>query len=113
MVSEGATPTLDNTDELRAAQATAEYWSAHKGGVGGRPVEVVTCETGADPAGATDCANELVEQDVVAVTLSQSGVAASVWEPLRASGVPTFWLQAGGEVAADDQSSFTMYNPQL
>ena len=26
---------------------------------------------------------------------------------------PTFWLQAGGEVAADDQSSFTMYNPQL
>jgi branched-chain amino acid transport system substrate-binding protein len=113
MVSEGATPTLDNTDELRAAQATAEYWNAHRGGVGGRPVEVVTCETGADPAGATDCANQLVEQEVVAVTLSQSGVAGSVWEPLRAAGVPTFWLQAGGDVAADDQSSFLMYNPQL
>ena len=113
MVSDGSTPTLDNTDELRAAEATADYWNAHKGGVGGRPVEVVTCETGADPAGATDCANQLVEDEVVAVTLSQSGVAASVWEPLRAAGVPTFWLQAGGEVAADDQSSFTMYNPQL
>jgi branched-chain amino acid transport system substrate-binding protein len=113
MVSEGATPTLDNTDELRAAQATAEYWNTHMGGVGGRPVEVVTCETGADPAGATDCANQLVEQDVVAVTLSQSGVAGSVWEPLRTAGVPTFWLQASGDVAADDQSSFTMYNPQL
>lgn len=113
MVSDGSTPTLDNTDELRAAEATADYWNTHKGGVGGRPVEVVTCETGADPAGATDCANQLVEQEVVAVTLSQSGVAASVWEPLRASGVPTFWLQAGGEVAADSESSFTMYNPQL
>jgi branched-chain amino acid transport system substrate-binding protein len=113
MVSDGSTPTLDNTDELRAAEATADYWNTHKGGVGGRPVEVVTCETGADPAGATDCANQLVEQEVVAVTLSQSGVAASVWEPLRASGVPTFWLQAGGEVAGDSESSFTMYNPQL
>jgi branched-chain amino acid transport system substrate-binding protein len=113
MVSDGSTPTLDNTDELRAAGATADYWNTHKGGVGGRPVEVVTCETGADPAGATDCANQMVEQEVAAVTLSQSGVAASVWEPLRAAGVPTFWLQSGGDVAADDQSSFTMYNPQL
>jgi branched-chain amino acid transport system substrate-binding protein len=62
MVSDGTTQAFDNTDELRAAQATAEYWNTHKGGVGGRPVEVVTCETGADPAGATDCANQLVER---------------------------------------------------
>jgi branched-chain amino acid transport system substrate-binding protein len=51
MVSDGTTQAFDNTDELRAAQATAEYWNTHKAGVGGRPVEVVTCETGADPAG--------------------------------------------------------------
>ena len=111
MVSDGATDAFDNTDELRSAEATAEYWNTHKGGVGGRPVEVVTCETGADPAGATDCANQLVEEEVVAVTLSQSGVAGSVWEPLRTAGIPTFWLQAGGDVAADDQSSFVLVNP--
>ncbi|HKY65471.1 MAG TPA: ABC transporter substrate-binding protein [Acidimicrobiales bacterium] len=113
MVSDGATQAYDNTDELRAAQAAAEYWNAHQGGVGGRPVEVVTCETGADPAGATDCANQLVEQEVVAVTLSQSAVTESLWEPLRAAGVPTFWLQGSGAVAADEQSSFLMYNPDL
>jgi branched-chain amino acid transport system substrate-binding protein len=113
MVSDGATQAFDNTDELRAAQATAEYWNAHQGGVGGRPVEVVTCETGADPAGATDCANQFVEQEVLAVTLSQSAVAASVWEPLHDAGVPTFWFQGSGDIAADDESSFLIFNPEL
>lgn len=113
MVSDGSTPAFDNTDELRAAEAAAEYWNTHKGGVGGRPVEVVTCETGGEPAGGTDCANQFVEEDVMAVTLSQSAVAASVWEPLHAAGVPTFWFQAGGEIASDDQSSFTIFNPEL
>ena len=112
MVSDGATQAFDNTDELRAAQASAEYWNTHKAGVAGRPVEVVTCETGADPAGATNCANQMVEEDVVAVTLSQSAVAESVWEPLHAAGVPTLFLQTSTEgMLTDTESSFIMVNP--
>jgi branched-chain amino acid transport system substrate-binding protein len=112
MVSDGATDAFDNTDELRAAEATAEYWNTHKGGIGGRPIEVVTCETGADPAGATDCANQLVEDDVVAVALSQSAVATSVWEPLHAAGVPTMWFQTSGqEIVLDTEKSFVLINP--
>ena len=112
MVSDGATDAFDNTDELRSAQAAAEFWNTHRGGVGGRPIEVVTCETGADPAGATDCANQMVEQDVVAVTLHQSAVADSVWEPLHAAGVPTLFLQTSTEaLLTDEQTSFTMVNP--
>jgi branched-chain amino acid transport system substrate-binding protein len=113
MVSDGATQAFDNTDELRAAEAAAEFWNTHRGGVAGRPVEVVTCETGAEPAGGTDCANQFVEAGVVAATLSQSAVAASVWEPLHAAGIPTFWFQAGTDIAVDDQSSFTIFNPEL
>jgi branched-chain amino acid transport system substrate-binding protein len=76
------------------------------------PVEVVTCETGADPAGATDCANQFVEEDVVAVALSQSAVAESVWEPLHAAGVPTLWFQATGQdILLDTESSFVIVNP--
>jgi branched-chain amino acid transport system substrate-binding protein len=112
MVSDGQTPAVDNTDELRAAEATAEYWNTHHAGIGGRPIEVVTCETGGEPAGATDCANQMVEDEVVAVALSQSGVADSVWEPLHAAGVPTMFLQTSTEgLLADDESSFTMANP--
>lgn len=112
MVSDGATQAFDNTDELRAAEATAEFWNTHRGGIGGRPIEVVTCETGADPAGATDCANQMVEAQVIAVTLSQSAVADSVWEPLHAAGVPTMFLQTSTEgLLGDAESSFTMVNP--
>ncbi len=112
MVSDGATQAFDNTDELRTAEATAEYWNTHRGGVGGRPIEVVTCETGADPAGATDCANQMVEEEVVAVGLSQSAVADAVWEPLHAAGVPTLFFQTSAEdLLVDPETSFTMVNP--
>jgi branched-chain amino acid transport system substrate-binding protein len=112
MVSDGATASFDNTDELRASQAAAEYWNTHKGGIDGRPIEIVTCETGADPAKGTDCANQMVEEEVVAVALSQSAVADSVWEPLNAAGVPTMFLQTSTEGLLDDpETSFTMMNP--
>jgi len=112
MVSDGATQAYDNTDELRAAQATAKYWNEHKGGVGGRPIEVVTCETHGDPAGATDCGNQFVEKGVVAVTLSNSAVADSVWPPLHDAGIPAFFFQYnGGDVLNDAKASFVMQNP--
>ena len=112
MVSDGATQAFDNSDELRAAEATAEYWNEHHGGVGGRPIEVVTCETGGDPAGATDCASQMVEEDVVAVTLSQSGVTESLWEALHEAGVPVMLFQAfGGGLMTDEESTFAIASP--
>jgi branched-chain amino acid transport system substrate-binding protein len=112
MVGDGATQAFDNTDELLAAQAAAEYWNTHRGGVAGRPLEVVTCETGNDPGGAADCANQMVENEVVAVALSQSGQADAVWEPLHAAGIPTLWFQTSTEgLLADTETSFTMVNP--
>jgi branched-chain amino acid transport system substrate-binding protein len=112
MISDGATDAFDNTDELRSAEATAEYWNTHQRGIAGRPIEVVPCETGGEPGGATDCANQMIEQDVVAVALSQSAVAESVWEPLHESGVPTLFFQTNGEsMLSDDTTSFVMANP--
>jgi branched-chain amino acid transport system substrate-binding protein len=54
----------------------------------------------------------MIEQDVVAVALSQSAVAESVWEPLHESGVPTLFFQTNGEsMLSDDTTSFVMANP--
>jgi branched-chain amino acid transport system substrate-binding protein len=112
LVSDGATQAFDNTDELRAGQATVDYWNAHRGGVGGRPIELVTCETGADPAGATDCGNKMVEESVVAVTLSQSAVSDALWEPLHEAGIPTLFFQNNNEdMLQDTETSFIMVNP--
>jgi branched-chain amino acid transport system substrate-binding protein len=112
IISDGATQAYDASDELRAAQATAEFWNEHRGGIGGRPIEVVTCETGGDPAGATDCGNQMVEENVVAVTFSNSGVGDSAWEPLHESGIPTMYFQTTGDaLTRDPDSTFTLVNP--
>ena len=112
MLSDGSTQAYDNTDELRAAEATAEFWNQHRGGVGGRPIEVVTCETGGDPASATDCANQFVEEGVVAVAIHNSATLESAWEPLHQAGVPTMLVQAFGDaLMADDQNTFALASP--
>jgi branched-chain amino acid transport system substrate-binding protein len=112
IVSDGATDAYDASDEIRAAQATADYWNEHRGGIGGRPVEMVTCETGGQPAGATDCGNRMIEDDVVAVVFSNSGVGDSAWEPLHEAGIPTMYFQTTGDaLTRDPQSTFTLVNP--
>jgi branched-chain amino acid transport system substrate-binding protein len=112
MISDGATQVYDASDELRAAQATVGFWNERRHGIAGRPIELVTCETGGDPAGATDCGNRMVEEDVVAVTFSNSGVGDSAWEPLHEAGIPTMFFQTSGDaVTRDPQSTFTLVNP--
>jgi branched-chain amino acid transport system substrate-binding protein len=112
IVTDGATQAYDTSDEPRAAQAAADYWNEHKGGIGGRPIELVTCETGGDPAGGTDCGNRMVEEGVVAVIVNNSGVAEQAWEPLHASGVPTMLYQASADrMNSDPQSTFLLVNP--
>jgi len=112
IISDGATQAYDATDEIRAAEATAGFWNEHRGGIGGRPIEIVTCETGGDPAGATDCGNRMVEEDVVAVVFSNSGVGDSAWEPLHQTGIPTMFFQTSGDaVTRDPESTFVLVNP--
>lgn len=112
IISDGATAAYDATDEIRAAQATTDFWNEHRGGIGGRPIRLVTCETGGDPAGATDCGNQMVEDEVVAVVLSNVGVGDSAWEPLHQAGIPTMFFQTTGEaITSDPQSTFTLVNP--
>jgi branched-chain amino acid transport system substrate-binding protein len=113
LISDGATAAFDNTDELRAGEATAQFYNDFRGGVGGRPIEIVPCETGGTPDGATDCANQMVEAGVVAVALSQSAVTGVLWEAVHAAGIPTWLTQASGEELEDDEeSTFVVFNPQ-
>lgn len=111
LVSEGATPAFDNSDELRAGEATAEYLNTHRGGIGGRPIDLVTCEVRSDPARASSCARQMIADGVVAVTTSQLGAAELLWEPLHAAGIPTFFQAGSGQMESDDRSTFLMANP--
>jgi branched-chain amino acid transport system substrate-binding protein len=112
LASDGQTAAFDARGEVAAAQATVDYWNERHGGIGGRPIELVVCETGADPAGGTNCSNQMVEDGVLAVAVGQSTVAEWIWEPVHQAGIPTMFLQTNGQaVLADAESSFIISNP--
>ncbi|WP_426574494.1 ABC transporter substrate-binding protein [Aquihabitans sp. McL0605] len=96
-ISDGATDAFDNTSELDAAKASVDYFNEHQAGVAGHKVELETCTTGGDPAGATDCGNQLVQKNVAAVALAQSAVAESAWEPINKAKIPMFIMAANGD----------------
>ena len=103
---------MDASDEVPAGQATVEYLNAHRGGIGGRPIELVTCEMKVDPATTADCAQRMFEEGVVAVTLPQASYTEAVWEPLHAAGIPLMILSGAGEALQQEgQSTFLMVNP--
>ena len=47
----------------------AQYVNEYLGGIAGRPIEIWECGNSSTPAGAQDCAQQAVEQNVVAVVL--------------------------------------------
>jgi len=56
-------PTLEE-----GAQAAAEYLTKESDGIAGRPVEVVVCNSKSDPALDAQCAQEFIDEGVIAVT---------------------------------------------
>ena len=111
-VSEGTSATVEASDELAAGAATVEYLNEHRGGIGGRPIELVTCEMKADPAVTAGCAQQMIEQDVVAVTVAAAANTEALWELLHAAGVPLVVLSGTGrDLLEDDASTFVMVNP--
>src|SRR3546814_7395124 len=76
-----------------------EYANEYLGGIGGRPIELVVCGNGATPAGAQDCANQMVEQDVVAVTLPFTGYGEATAPIITGAGIP--YITGSGNSAAE------------
>ena len=113
VVSNGKTPTIDNSDETPVAEATAKWINEYMGGIGGRPIQLVICNDGNEPGKAVDCANQMLREGVVAVVIGQNGVAESSWRPLHDAGVPVFNYASGNtSMATDATSTFMVANPR-
>lgn len=111
-ISDGQSSSIDLSVEFDAADATTQYVNERMGGIGGRPLELVTCEAQLDPARATDCANQMIESGVVAVLVATTGVGDSVWQPLHDAGLPSFWFAGTAEpMLTDAETTFIFSNP--
>lgn len=111
-ITDGQNATTDQSVELDVADATVQYLNEHRAGLAGRPVELVICEAKLDPATGTDCANQMVEEQVPVVAIGTTGVVESIWTPLHDAGVPTLFFAASGDtLLGDGETTFAVSNP--
>jgi branched-chain amino acid transport system substrate-binding protein len=112
-ITDGKNATTDQSIDLEVADAAVQYLNEHRGGIAGRPIELVTCEAQLDPARGADCANQMVEEDVPLVAVGTTGVVDAVWEPLHDAGIPSIFYAANGEsVPGDAETAFVISNPR-
>jgi branched-chain amino acid transport system substrate-binding protein len=111
-VGDGKTPSIDNTSQVTIAKAMVKYFNEYRGGIAGRPVELVSCETQGDEAKSTDCATEMIRNNVVMVVLPAISTLATVWRPLHDAGVPTFmYAPTDHTILGDTKTSFAIGGP--
>ena len=70
-------------EAVLAEQAAISYVNEYKGGIGGHPIKLVTCQTDGSPATSQRCANQILDQKPVAILgAADTGApgAIPVWE---------------------------------
>ena len=111
IISNGKTPTVDQSIETPVAEATAEWINEYKGGLGGRPIQVKICDDLGEAGKATDCANQMIQDKVAAVVVGQESQLEAIYNALKASGIPLYLYGASNpNVVADTTSTFVLTN---
>ncbi|MBL7492748.1 ABC transporter substrate-binding protein [Frankia sp. AgB1.9] len=111
VITDGASPVADHTNDNKVAQATAKWLNDRKSGLGGRPMDITICETLGDPAKATDCGNQMVEKGVAAVVIGTSSVVDSAWKPLNDAKIPVMIYGSGDPSLLSSPTTFSLGNP--
>ncbi|MDO8389769.1 MAG: ABC transporter substrate-binding protein [Actinomycetota bacterium] len=90
VINEGGGDTVNQQSEntLTGIKIAADYVNEYLGGIAGHPIEIVSCGNKNTPAGAVDCANQLVEQKVAFYVQPYSGFEADIAKILTAAGIP-------------------------
>jgi branched-chain amino acid transport system substrate-binding protein len=111
-VSDGKSDAIDNTPEIKAAQAAVSYANDYLGGLGGHKLALNVCETKQTPSGATDCATNMVQAKVPVVITPVSGQSGTIYTGLKDSGIP--YVQYGSidqtVLAGPPTSAFVLTN---
>ena len=92
MINQEDTPLGSFPELRRATEATVEFINTELGGVGGRPIELSTCIVSFDVEQSQACAQEMVQNDVVALSGGIDVTSNGSIPVLEQNGIP----QIGG-----------------
>lgn len=98
----GATEPAVIPQTLVGAKAAAAMINA-AGGVGGRPIQILSCDTQGTSSGPITCARQAVSDGVTAV-VGDDDVAGSSVTPLQAAGIPDIGNEESGLQATSPDS---------
>jgi branched-chain amino acid transport system substrate-binding protein len=76
----------------QGAQMGVAYANAYKDGLDGHAIDLVTCQNQETPAGGQACANQMVQDKVVAVVLPFTGEGATEVPTITKAGIPYITL---------------------
>ncbi|MFI5040568.1 MAG: ABC transporter substrate-binding protein [Acidimicrobiales bacterium] len=112
MIDDGKGQGFDNSIDTPVAQATVKWLNERVNGFAGHPITLDICITNGDPSKATDCANQLITDNVVAVAVSESSQVESIWSVLQPAHMPVMFYGTGStKVLSDTQTGFALGSP--
>lgn len=112
LISDGLGVATNNTDEVSLSKAMVPYLNQYRGGIGGRPIQLDVCIAHGDPGSSADCANQMIQDNVVAVVMGALASADTVWQILHSANVPEFTGSATStNLLLDTKDMFIMDNP--
>src|SRR3954453_11313931 len=112
MINDGTSEGINNDINNTVGQATVKWLNERMKGLGGHPIELDLCVTNNDPGKASDCANQMVTDQVAAVVVPASAQAEAMWPVLQSAGIPTLFYGTGSAaVLADTKTGYSLSGP--
>src|SRR5262249_7920583 len=98
--------------EAPAAKAAASWFNAYGNGLAGHPMSVDVCVDNNDPGKGSDCANQMIRDNVAAVVIGSNGIAHTERKILADTGTPAAnHSTPGPKMVGDPKSTFILYDP--
>lgn len=106
-ITDDKTAGTDNSIETPVTEAAVKWINQYRNGIGGHPIDLDICVTNGDPSKSTDCANQMIQDDVAAAVFGSNQFTLNTWTPLHDAGIPVFIFASGNPtVIADPTSTF-------
>lgn len=108
-MTDGGSGAIDAQSALveQGARIAVSYVNDYRGGIAGRPLNLVVCGNKSTPAGAQACANQFIEKKVTAAIWPFTG-QSSVIPMLVAAGIPVITFSGGSVEEMTTPGVFTL-----